>query len=49
MITTLGKTIAYAAAAHQDQTDKQDVAYILHPMRVADALRNSGGHRHHAW
>jgi (p)ppGpp synthase/HD superfamily hydrolase len=28
--------------AHQDQTDKQDVAYILHPIRVAEALRRDG-------
>jgi (p)ppGpp synthase/HD superfamily hydrolase len=42
LIRTLGKAIAYAAMAHQDQTDKQDVAYILHPIRVAEALRRDG-------
>ena len=42
MTEVLGKAIAFAAMAHQDQTDKQDVAYILHPIRVAEAMRRDG-------
>jgi (p)ppGpp synthase/HD superfamily hydrolase len=42
MIETLGKAIAFAAMAHQDQTDKQGLAYILHPIRVAEDLRLDG-------
>ena len=38
-MTTLGAAIAFAAEAHRLQTDKQGIAYILHPVRVADALR----------
>ena len=35
----LGEAIAFAAEAHKEGTDLQKVAYILHPVRVADALR----------
>lgn len=38
----LAKAIAYAAAAHEGQVDKQGEAYILHPMRVVLALRAKG-------
>lgn len=33
-MTTLGKAIAIAAQAHQDQYDKAGAPYILHPLRM---------------
>ena len=33
-MTTLGKAIAIAAQAHQDQYDKAGALYILHPLRM---------------
>jgi len=33
-MSILGKAIALAAAAHQDQEDKNGQPYILHPIRV---------------
>jgi len=35
----LGHALAFAAEAHKDQKDKGGVAYILHPVRIAEALR----------
>ena len=33
-MATLGKAIAIAAQAHQDQYDKAGAPYILHPLRM---------------
>lgn len=33
-MATLGKAIAIAAQAHQDQQDKAGAPYILHPLRM---------------
>ena len=39
MRNMLGKAIALAAKAHEDQTDRGDHAYILHPLRMMMRLR----------
>lgn len=35
----LGKAIAIAAEVHQNQTDKADVTYILHPLAVMERAK----------
>lgn len=41
MKNMLGKAIALAAKAHEDQTDRGGHAYILHPLRMMMRLRTS--------
>lgn len=38
----VARAMAFAAAYHQYQYDKNDVTYIWHPIRVAQALMNAG-------
>lgn len=39
-MATLGRAIAIAAQAHQEQRDKADAPYILHPLRMMAQLRS---------
>ena len=39
-MATLGKAIAIAAQAHQDQYDKAGAPYILHPLRMMLRMRS---------
>lgn len=41
MKNMLGKAVALAAKAHEDQTDRGGHAYILHPLRMMMRLRTS--------
>lgn len=41
MSELLAKAITFASGAHEGQTDKQGVPYILHPLRVMFAVRKA--------
>lgn len=37
----LGRALAFAAEAHKEQKDKSGIAYFLHPVRIAETLRQN--------